>query len=449
MGTSGSGSTADVSDEITADTLGLASGTKIVTATSKDTSVAEVTDVVTENADVAADAVNVGQVAASTNASAGTYIKSFKITAVGAGSTYIDVKITDTATSTESHKYIPVKVSSDKKLKSKTAAAIKSEVTDKNPEKSPQKTEASINFAYATVDKTTADSKFTIEVVNTGNGDVTYTSSNTAVAEVAEKTGQVTIVGAGESTITATVTDSDTYTYATKTARYTLTVTYIGTKAPTEAKALGDIVFTDGSATPYSADLTLTAEQKAAAVAVIFDATKKLGVGLVQGSRLEWAKSGKAGYTTSIATLLATKTGGGDASDAEFSGDGASDGSGSLAKFRTAVSAGTDALSSDDYPAWAWIEGYAATANLTGTSYASGWYMPSIKELCDLYNAKDAVNNSIGKIGGTQMSASYYWSSSQGTAYGYYAWLVHFGYAELSNVNKDATLSVCAVRAFN
>ncbi|MBR0033142.1 MAG: hypothetical protein IJP61_12785, partial [Treponema sp.] len=89
--------TADVSDEITADTLGIVSGTKIVTATSKDTSVAEVTDVVKESADVAADAVNVGQVAVSTNASAGTYIKSFKITAVGAGSTYIDVKITDTA----------------------------------------------------------------------------------------------------------------------------------------------------------------------------------------------------------------------------------------------------------------------------------------------------------------------------------------------------------------
>ncbi|MBQ6781663.1 MAG: hypothetical protein IJP62_10585, partial [Treponema sp.] len=93
MGTSDSGLTADVSDAITADTLGLASSTKIVTATSKDTSVAKVTDVVTESADVAADAVNMGQVAASTDASAGTYIKSFKITAVGAGSTYIDVKI--------------------------------------------------------------------------------------------------------------------------------------------------------------------------------------------------------------------------------------------------------------------------------------------------------------------------------------------------------------------
>ena len=33
---------------------------------------------------------------------------------------------------------------------------------------------------------------------------------------------------------------------------------------------VGDIVFSDGSATPYTANLTLTDEQKAAAIAVIF-----------------------------------------------------------------------------------------------------------------------------------------------------------------------------------
>ena len=466
MGTSGSGSTADVSDEITADTLGIASGTKIVTATSKDTSVAEVTDVVRENADVAADAVNVGQVAvaASTNASAGTYIKSFKITAVGAGSTYIDVKIIDTATSTESHKYIPVKVSSDKKLASKTAAAIKSEVTDKNPEKSPQKTEASISFVEATVDKTTTDSKFKIEVANTGNGDVTYTSSNTAVAEVAEKTGEVTIVGAGTATITATVTDSDTYTYAVKTAAYTITVTqatpsYIGSKAPSEAKALGDIVFTDGSATPYSADLTLTAEQKAAAVAVIFYAgsasdtlgAKTLGVGLVQGENLAWAQTDTNGYTNKITTLLATKTSGSNADDATFSGNGANDGSGSLAKLKGAVSDYSEA----NYPAWAWIEGYAATANLTGTSYESGWYIPSIGEVCALHKAKAVVNNSIQKIGGTQISAKWYWSSSQDASADINAWDVPLGSVGGFNSGflgqgwKSDMVSVCAVRVFN
>ncbi|MBR6215439.1 MAG: hypothetical protein IKQ84_03430, partial [Spirochaetaceae bacterium] len=46
------------------------------------------------------------------------------------------------------------------------------------------------------------------------------------------------------------------------------TVTYIGLKTPTETKAVGDIVFTDGSASPYTEELT--DEQKAAAIAVIF-----------------------------------------------------------------------------------------------------------------------------------------------------------------------------------
>ncbi|MGN0725600.1 MAG: hypothetical protein ACI4LR_05450 [Treponema sp.] len=33
-------------------------------------------------------------------------------------------------------------------------------------------------------------------------------------------------------------------------------VTYIGSKTPTETKAVGDIVFTDGSASPYTEELT-------------------------------------------------------------------------------------------------------------------------------------------------------------------------------------------------
>ena len=48
-----------------------------------------------------------------------------------------------------------------------------------------------------------------------------------------------------------------------------------------------------------------------------------------------------------------------------------------------------------------------ATASLTGT-YATGWYMPSINELCDLYKVKAEVNNSIGTTNGTQLSNNYY-----------------------------------------
>ena len=37
----------------------------------------------------------------------------------------------------------------------------------------------------------------------------------------------------------------------------TTTSTYFGTKSPTDPKAVNDIVFSDGSATPYTSGLTL------------------------------------------------------------------------------------------------------------------------------------------------------------------------------------------------
>ena len=100
----------------------------------------------------------------------------------------------------------------------------------------------SIIYATTTVSKTTDDTAFTNELTKTGDGTVTYSSSNESVATV-NADGLVNIVGAGTATITATVTDSASYTYATKTASYTLTVTVAGisvtgitiSNAPTEA----------------------------------------------------------------------------------------------------------------------------------------------------------------------------------------------------------------------
>jgi len=82
----------------------------------------------------------------------------------------------------------------------------------------------SISFATATVNKTEGDAAFTQTATVTGDGTVSYASSNTAVATVNEKTGEVTIIGAGSATITATVVDGNNYTYGTKTATYTLNV---------------------------------------------------------------------------------------------------------------------------------------------------------------------------------------------------------------------------------
>ena len=87
-----------------------------------------------------------------------------------------------------------------------------------------------ISYATASVNKTFGDANFTNELTNTGDGTVTYSSDKESVAKVNTTTGEVTIKGNGEATITATVADGPTYTYATKTASYTIGV---GTAAMT------------------------------------------------------------------------------------------------------------------------------------------------------------------------------------------------------------------------
>ena len=73
--------------------------------------------------------------------------------------------------------------------------------------------------AYSVVEDETFDAPTAIGAQT----DVTYTSSNTAVATVDANTGEVTILSTGETTITATAVEDDTYQEAS--ASYTLTVT--------------------------------------------------------------------------------------------------------------------------------------------------------------------------------------------------------------------------------
>ena len=316
----------------------------------------------------------------------------------------------------------------------------------------PQKTAGSISYATTSVEKTTAAEAFTNALTKTGNGTVSYTSDNTAVATVNED-GEVTIKGAGTATITATVADSDTYTYATKTASYTLTVTqavtYIGTKAPTEAKAVGDIVFSDGSATPYSTDLTLSGAQKEAAVAVIYYAgsaedvlgAKTLGVGLKNtgaDNTLAWSMNADTDITA-----IQCKPSGEEAATAKFTGD--TDGSDNWQALCDKVS---DEDTSGNYPAWEWVNAYATTAKLTG-DYASGWYLPTVAELSMLYRAKDTVNSALEKAGGMEIADAVYWSSSQVASSDYAAWNVWFADGTLDFSGKYNNNSVCAVRAFS
>ena len=86
------------------------------------------------------------------------------------------------------------------------------------------KTPAAISFADATKEWGTKDGKIIITPDNTGDGTVTYISSDQNVASIDPTTGEITPGTPGTTTITAIVADTETYTYASKTAQYTLTI---------------------------------------------------------------------------------------------------------------------------------------------------------------------------------------------------------------------------------
>lgn len=89
------------------------------------------------------------------------------------------------------------------------------------PEQPVEKLDQTLSFDKATATATVGEN-FTEPTLTGYQTTVTYASSNTAVATVNETTGEVTLVAAGETTITATAAEDETY-YA-GTASYTLTV---------------------------------------------------------------------------------------------------------------------------------------------------------------------------------------------------------------------------------
>lgn len=86
---------------------------------------------------------------------------------------------------------------------------------------STPKSSGSISYATTELLRGSKDPSFTNALTLTGDGTVSYASSNTSVATV-DANGKVTPVAPGTVTITTTVSDSESYTYSTKQATYTI-----------------------------------------------------------------------------------------------------------------------------------------------------------------------------------------------------------------------------------
>ena len=208
----------------------------------------------------------------------------------------------------------------------------------------------------------------------------------------------------------------------------------------TSPSAVGDIVFSDGSAVSYSSGLELTPEQKAAAVAVIFYAggdtnlgSKILGVGLKEANETKvWTTTSSPCY--------------GDVSVATDKNDGSKNWAAICAKDSAGAASANRATY---YPAFAWCLGYGVAVN----GETDGWYLPAENELKALViTNKVAVNNALTKIGSsattivvTSDTSSVYWSSTTSLTNGNSA----VGYnSSRQEQGKAAPRYVRAVRQF-
>ena len=204
-----------------------------------------------------------------------------------------------------------------------------------------------------------------------------------------------------------------------------VSTTYIGTKTPSEVREVFDIIFTDGSAIPYTEGLALTDTQKAAAIAVIFykgsglnkaddTSVRTLGVGLVKQKNLPWAGENTQAISKNIS----------DIQGAINSGDKyGKDNLQAVSDFLTNAHASDESITDDtvadatgkinNYPVFDYAVNYKTKATaIADTSFATDWYIPTISELNALSNEIVTVNAAISLCGKDTFSGSF-WSSNQ------------------------------------
>lgn len=219
------------------------------------------------------------------------------------------------------------------------------------------------------------------------------------------------------------------------------TVTYIGSKTPTETKAVGDIVFTDGSASPYTEELT--DEQKAAAIAVIFYVgdendtlgAKTLGVGLITERTdcmgLQWCLSDAVAYNN---IDYAKNMDDGKANTDEIAGL-------------------SDYGDGTKYPAFKFCRDY------TSQGFTTNWYLPAYNELKMLYASLTEVGNALNALDienpyVDNLYAYTYFSSTRLYNYNNYLNKARAFYftdkenLQLQSFSKDEYKYVCAIHTF-
>lgn len=264
---------------------------------------------------------------------------------------------------------------------------------------------------------------------------------------------------------------------------------YIGTKLPSEAKIVGDIVFNDGSAMAYSdyssLDANTKAEKKTKAIALIFykgtelnnndDTTtsRTLGVGLIHDKTgIDWSTDAAGeGSSKKIETIICTP----DENDSTVY-TGVKNGSQNFeligeylnSQNYTDTTTGSDA--ENCYPAFFFAKNYKSelisgentSRIITGSDYENGWYLPTIAELYQIYkngigsNKSFDLNTASTALGGGNFSEQTndgdgYVSSSQHDTFYRNVWRFIFtdGTIDYDDKTYRDDKYACVIREFN
>ena len=185
---------------------------------------------------------------------------------------------------------------------------------------------------------------------------------------------RVTLSGEGK-------TSGSARTFAMPAGNVTISATFAKTHLGTKDKpdAIGDIVFNDGTATPYTAGLTLTDQQKAAAIAVICYADQYNGInglGLKQAKK-RFCKS-EAGAYAKLEQL-----------------DGDNGFNNTYIYIKQAFK--NIDYSEENYPAVWWATHYTGSNNLG--SYKDRWYLPAVNEYRPIYDNLTVIQSALALIG--------------------------------------------------
>ena len=187
--------------------------------------------------------------------------------------------------------------------------------------------------------------------------------------------------------------------------------------------AVGDIVFNDGTAVAYFNGIYLPPKMRAKAIAIIFykgtecsndSSSRLLGIGLsIDTTRKKtWCTSSANGSNKAINSLLCMSSG----DSLTFVSNADKDGHDNFSQLKSACS---DAETEGRYPAFQWAQNYSSTvSNLSGTTYETGWFLPTTCELIKVYEQKETIDAISDVLGGESLGdfkssgTGGYWSAS-------------------------------------